>query len=123
MALPKSNVYCTLVSVWLSVPIEHLRTVVIGRAGACGRLGLSFGSCFLRSTSHGQIVLHLEDSGHLACTHFCNLTVRCVVDDSQEHGSAAFDNDVDWIAADRLHAGKTCSSLNSCCTPNSPPGA
>ena len=88
MALPRSNVYCTLVSVWLFLPIEYLRAVVIGRAGACGGLGLSFGSCFLRCTSHGQIVVHLEDSGHLACTHFCNLTVRCTVDDSQEHRSA-----------------------------------
>src|SRR5688500_12300534 len=62
----------------------------------------SSGAPFL--TRHSQTVLHLEHSGHLARTHFCNLPIRRAVDDSEQHRSAILDYAVDRLGPDRLHA-------------------
>jgi hypothetical protein len=37
-----------------------------------------------------EAVLHLEHAAHLARADFCNLAIRCAVDDAEQHRSAVF---------------------------------
>jgi hypothetical protein len=45
--------------------------------------------------SRDEAVLHLDDTAHLARAEFCNLAVRCAVDDAEQQRSTVL-HDV-WI--------------------------
>src|ERR687898_892934 len=75
-----------------SAPARALDHAVIERK-VCGLL-----------PSRNETVLHVEHATDLTCADFGNLAIRRAVDDAEQHRSAALYDDVNWVAADRLHA-------------------